>query len=160
VRLPIVAPGGEGGTPSFGRYRPAGPRSRGQPDAPRQYRVPERPVTANSSSSISGRAGGRPGLQRRTVGRPVRAGERQVGGEEDRTLTAGGMKVLVIETAGTYLAGSMIGGQVERKPGWALLGAVVEGRTRTGTSSSPAEGTVDAQRSAFDGLLKSLKRGG
>lgn len=77
-----------------------------------------------------------------------------------RNLTIGGMRVLMIETAGTYLSGGMMGGPVERKPGWALLGAVVEGPDAnwyfklTGPQAS-----VSAQRAGFESLLKSLKRG-
>jgi hypothetical protein len=78
-----------------------------------------------------------------------------------RVLTINGMRVLAVETTGTYLAGGMTGGAVEKKAGWSLLGAVVRGPDSnwffkfTGPTT-----TVVAQRAAFEAMLKSLRRAG
>jgi len=163
VRLPIVAPGGEGGNAvvwtvpaGWTQEPPANPTRRAQ------YRVPGK--AGDGEFLVFYFGPGQGGDAASNVERWAAQFEPESGksaAKKTRTLTAGGMKVLVIETAGTYLAGSMIGGQVERKPGWALLGAVVEGPDANWYFKfTGPKGTVDAQRSAFDGLLKSLKRGG
>ncbi len=77
-----------------------------------------------------------------------------------RNLKAAGMNVLVVEASGTYLAGSMTGGPVDRRPDWALLGAIVEGPDANWYFKlTGPRGTIESQRAAFEGLLKSLKRG-
>jgi len=79
-----------------------------------------------------------------------------------RTLDVGGIQVLVVETRGTYHSGSMMGGPAtEQKENWALLGAVVEGADSNWffkfTGPQP---TVEANREAFETMLKSVSRGG
>lgn len=78
-----------------------------------------------------------------------------------RSFDVGGSKVLIVETSGTYLAGSMTGGAVQELAGYALLGAIVEGPDANWffKLTGPAA-TVQAQRDAFEAMLKSLKRGG
>ena len=78
-----------------------------------------------------------------------------------RTGQANGVPVLFVETTGSYAAGAMTGGPVEVKPGWALLGAVVEGADANWffKLTGPAA-TVEAQRAAFDQMIASVKRGG
>ncbi len=77
------------------------------------------------------------------------------------TIDVGGIPVLLVETAGTFQAGSMMGGPVTEKPGYSLLGAVAQGPDAnwffkfTGPTA-----TVEAQRAAFDALLRSLRTGG
>jgi hypothetical protein len=74
---------------------------------------------------------------------------------------AGGMKVLFVETRGTYLQGAMAATPVERKPGYALLGAVVEGPDANWFFKlTGPERTVLAQRDAFESLIDSLRRPG
>jgi hypothetical protein len=74
---------------------------------------------------------------------------------------SGGMKVLFVETRGTYLSGSMAGGGADRKPGYALLGAIVEGPDANWFFKlTGPEATVLAQRQAFETMIGSMKRGG
>ena len=75
-------------------------------------------------------------------------------------LAANGVKVLFVETKGTYMAGAMAGGPGTAVPGQALLGAIAEGPDANWffKMTGPAA-TVEAQRAAFEGMLKSLKKG-
>jgi hypothetical protein len=74
---------------------------------------------------------------------------------------AGGMKVLFVETRGTYLQGAMAATPVERKAGYALLGAVVEGPDANWFFKlTGPERTVQAQRGAFESLIDSLRASG
>jgi hypothetical protein len=163
VRLPIVAPGGEGGNAVVWTV-PAGWKSEmpANPTRRAQYRVPGRAGDGEFLVFYFGPGqGGDPASNAERWAAQFEPESGKAAAKKTRTLTAGGMKVLVIETAGTYLAGSMIGGQVERKPGWALLGAVVEGPDANWYFKfTGPKATVEAQRAAFDGLLRSLKRGG
>ncbi len=78
-----------------------------------------------------------------------------------RASEAAGMKVLMVETRGTYMAGSMAGGAVEKKPGYALLGAIVEGPDANWFFKlTGPEATVTAQRAAFESMIGSMKKGG
>jgi hypothetical protein len=78
-----------------------------------------------------------------------------------RETKVGGMDVLFVETRGAYQAGMMAGGAGQPKPGYALLGAIVEGPDASWffKLTGPA-GTVDAQREAFETMIGSMKRGG
>jgi hypothetical protein len=52
------------------------------------------------------------------------------------------------------------GGEVVAKPGWALLGAVVEDADGNWFFKfTGPESTVEAERAAFEGMLHSLARG-
>ena len=77
-----------------------------------------------------------------------------------REAEAGGLDVLFVETHGTYQAGMMAGGAGQAKPGYALLGAIVEGPDANWffKLTGPAA-TVDAQRAAFGAMIASMKRG-
>jgi hypothetical protein len=77
-----------------------------------------------------------------------------------RETSVGGMKVLFVEARGTYRAGTMGGGSAESKPGYALLGAVVEGPDANWfVKLTGPDATVTAQRDAFDAMIRSMKRG-
>lgn len=163
--IPIVAPGGEGGK-SIVWTVPAGWKAEPPANQTRraQYRVPGPGGDGECVVFYFGHGqGGDPASNaerwasqfEQPGGKPATAAMRT------RSLKVGEMKVLIVETTGTYLAGGMMGGPVERKPGWALLGAVVEGPDAkwffklTGPKAS-----LDAQRAAFEGMVKSLKRPG
>jgi hypothetical protein len=78
-----------------------------------------------------------------------------------RATESNGLKVLYVETRGTYAAGMMAGGAGEPKAGYALLGAIVEGPDSNWffKLTGPAA-TVDAQRAAFESMIGGIKRGG
>jgi len=79
-----------------------------------------------------------------------------------RALDAVDIPVLIVETRGTFQAGSMMGGPVtDRKPGWALLGAVVEGADANWFFKlTGPEPTVAANREPFEAMLRSVAHGG
>ncbi len=84
-----------------------------------------------------------------------------VGHEVRAEKTVHGLRVVTIDVAGTYAAGGMGGmnaaGPVESKPGWALVGAVVESSPPSYffkmTGPAPA---VRAARPVFDRLVDSI----
>lgn len=77
-----------------------------------------------------------------------------------RQLEANGVRILFVETKGTYLAGSMMGGPGKAVPAQALLGAIAEGPDANWFfKMTGPESTIDAQRVAFEQMLKSLKKG-
>ena len=72
----------------------------------------------------------------------------------------GDIPVHVVEVTGTYAAGSMMGGAAQEKPNYMLLGAVVQGPDSNWFFKfTGPEATVKAQKSAFEGMLKSVKKG-
>ena len=75
------------------------------------------------------------------------------------TIQVGGMRVLVVETTGTYVPMAMGGEAPGEKPNHMLLGAIAEGPDANWffKMTGPIE-TVRAQRDAFLGMLKSLRR--
>jgi len=81
-------------------------------------------------------------------------------GPDKRTeLTAGGLRVSVLEVGGTYEGGMTKAGGETPHPGWALLGAVVETERPFYFFKmvGPAD-AVHAARPAFDALLRSVRR--
>jgi hypothetical protein len=77
-----------------------------------------------------------------------------------RATKSGGLDVLFVETKGTYMAGSMAGGGGDRQPGYALLGAIVEGPDANWFFKlTGPEATVAAQRAPFEAMIGSMKRG-
>jgi hypothetical protein len=165
VPIPIVAAGGEGGKAIVWTV-PAGWKAEPPANQTRraQYRVPGPGGDGECAVFYFGPGqGGDPASNaerwasqfEQPNGKPAAAAMRT------RNLRVGEMKVLIVETTGTYLAGGTMGGPVERRPGWALLGAVVEGPDAnwffklTGPKVS-----LDAQRAAFEGMVKSVKRPG
>ena len=88
-------------------------------------------------------------------------GQPMTGSAKTREITVGPSKVLIVETTGTYMAGSMMGGPGEARPGYALLGAVAPGPDANWFfKMTGPEATVKAQTAAFEALLRSLKSGG
>lgn len=78
-----------------------------------------------------------------------------------RELEVGASKVLIVEAAGTFMAGSMMGGPGEARPGYALLGAVAPGPDANWFfKMTGPETTIKAQTVAFEAMLKSLRAGG
>lgn len=81
-------------------------------------------------------------------------------GAKTRELAVGTSKVLIVEAAGTFMAGSMMGGPGEARPGYALLGAVAPGPDANWFfKMTGPEATIKAQTAAFEEMLKSLKAG-
>jgi hypothetical protein len=77
-----------------------------------------------------------------------------------RVASVNGMKVTYVETKGTYLAGSMSGTEVAKKPNYALLGAIVEGPDANWfVKLTGPEATVSAQKAAFESMIGSMKKG-
>ena len=73
---------------------------------------------------------------------------------------SGGMKVLFVETRGTYAGGAMSGSADGAQPGYALLGAIVEGPDANWFFKlTGPEATVTAQRTAFESMIGSVERG-
>ncbi|HSM15091.1 MAG TPA: hypothetical protein VLA66_13570 [Thermoanaerobaculia bacterium] len=79
-----------------------------------------------------------------------------------RELEGAASKSLIVEVAGTYQSGSMMGGPAtESKPGWALLGAVVEGADANWFFKfTGPEATVAANREGFEEMIRSVNPGG
>ncbi len=72
----------------------------------------------------------------------------------------GDIPVHVVEVTGTYAAGSMMGGAAQEKPNYMLLGAVVQGPDANWFFKfTGPEQTVKSQKSAFEAMLKSVKKG-
>ncbi|HEX6851197.1 MAG TPA: hypothetical protein VF139_07285 [Candidatus Polarisedimenticolaceae bacterium] len=88
-------------------------------------------------------------------------GQPGTSGMKTGSMKVGDVEVLTVEVAGTYSAGSSMGmAPSEPKPGYKLLGAVAEGADANWFFKfTGPEKTVEANRAAFEGMLKSLKRG-
>jgi hypothetical protein len=76
-------------------------------------------------------------------------------------LDVGSITVLLVEVKGTYLGGMGMGGQrAQESPGYMLLGAVAEGPDASWFFKfTGPEKTVEAQRGAFEGMIRSLRTG-
>jgi hypothetical protein len=77
------------------------------------------------------------------------------------SLTAGGVKVMVVETSGTYHGGPTMGAAAApgARSGYMLLGAIAEGPDANWFFKfTGPEATLRAQRAAFDAMLRSLKK--
>ena len=79
-----------------------------------------------------------------------------------RETESNGVRILFVETRGTYQSGSMTGmGGVTAKPGWALLGAIAQGADANWFFKLTApEATIEANRDEFEAMIGSLRRGG
>jgi hypothetical protein len=89
----------------------------------------------------------------------------QDGGEpaalKTSSLAVEGVKVMVVEAAGTYHGGPTMGAAAAPAPrsGYMLLGAIAEGPDANWFFKlTGPEPTVRGQRAAFEGLLRSLKK--
>ena len=88
------------------------------------------------------------------------AGQPATASMKTRTETVNGVEVLYVEAAGTYMSGGMMGDAVVPKPGWALLGAVVEGPDANWFFKfTGPEKTLAEQRAAFEGMIRTVKQG-
>lgn len=75
------------------------------------------------------------------------------------SMKVGAVPVTIVTTEGTYASG-MPGGATTPKPGWALRGGIAEGpQGPVFFKMVGPKKTVLAATPAFDGLLKSLKKG-
>jgi len=76
-------------------------------------------------------------------------------------LEVGGQKVLMVEVAGTYKGGmTMTMAPAVAKPGYRLLGAIAPGPDANWYFKfTGPDATINAQRSAFVSMVKSLTRG-
>lgn len=75
------------------------------------------------------------------------------------SMKVGAIPVTIVTTEGTYSSG-MPGGPSTPKPGWALRGGIAEGpQGPVFFKMVGPKKTVHAAAAAFDGLLKSLKKG-
>lgn len=94
------------------------------------------------------------GQFRRADGNPV--GD----GYTTRETKVGDLSVLLVEVTGTYVGG-MGGGPVgPERPGYMLLGAIADGPdAKWFFRAVGPRATLEAQRSAFDRMIRSLKRG-
>ena len=82
-------------------------------------------------------------------------------GMKTGSMKVGELEVLTVEVAGTYDGGASMGmAPPEPKPGYKLLGAVAEGADANWFFKfTGPEKTVEANRGAFEEMLRSLKRG-
>lgn len=78
-----------------------------------------------------------------------------------REAKVGGLDVLYVEAAGTYLQGTMTGTAVEQKADYALLAAVVAGPDANWffKLTGPAA-TIEGQRAGFETMIGSIRAGG
>jgi hypothetical protein len=76
-------------------------------------------------------------------------------------IEVGGFKVFMVEVAGTYNGGmTMTAAPAKPMPGYRLLGAVAPGPDANWYFKfTGPDATVNAQRAAFTGMVKSLKHG-
>jgi hypothetical protein len=76
-------------------------------------------------------------------------------------IEVGGLKVFMVEVAGTYNGGMTMTAQpATPKPGYRLLGAVAPGPDANWYFKfTGPDATVNAQRGAFESMVKSLKHG-
>jgi len=77
-----------------------------------------------------------------------------------RETKAGDIPVLVVEVAGTYVGGMGSGPSGAERPNYMLLGAIAQGPDANWFfRATGPRATLEAQRMAFDGLIRSIKRG-
>jgi hypothetical protein len=76
-------------------------------------------------------------------------------------IAVGGLKVFIVEVAGTYKGGmTMTAAPATPKPGYRLLGAVAPGPDANWYFKfTGPDATVEEQRAAFTAMVKSLKHG-
>jgi hypothetical protein len=74
------------------------------------------------------------------------------------TVTVGGLNITTIDLAGDYLVSGAMMQVTGKKPGYRLLGAIVEGpEGSVFIKLTGPEETVKSAKSGFDALLKSIK---
>jgi hypothetical protein len=74
------------------------------------------------------------------------------------SLDVNGLNVMWVEVKGTYKASPMMGGSAEPNPGYMLFGAIASGPDANWFFKlTGPEATVEANRSAFDAMVRSLQ---
>jgi len=77
-----------------------------------------------------------------------------------REIKVGDMPVLLVEVAGTYVGGMGGGPGGPERPNYMLLGAIAKGPDANWFfRATGPRATLEAQRAAFEGMIRSLKRG-
>lgn len=135
---------------------PAGWASAPNPSTMRlaTYKIPHTGKdTEDAELSISRAGGSTEANIQRWIGQFDEAGK-----DTRNVRTIQGMTVTTVEVAGTFLGG-MMGGAAAKKPGWALLGAIVEtpGGSPYFFKMTGPKATVQAARDDFHKMLDSLK---
>jgi hypothetical protein len=96
----------------------------------------------------------------RWVGQFRRADGQAVTDSKTREFKVNGMTVTAVEVAGTYVGGMGGGPSGPAQPNYMLLGAVVQGPDANWFfRATGPRATMEAQRAAFDRLLRSIKPG-
>jgi hypothetical protein len=117
------------------------------------YRIPRAGKDSEDAEMSVSRAGG---STEANLDRWVRQFD-EAGKDSRATRTVRGLKITVVEVSGAYLSGSMMGGATAKKPGWSLLGAVVE--TKDSSYFFKMVGptaTVQSARDAFQHMIDGL----
>jgi hypothetical protein len=77
-----------------------------------------------------------------------------------REIKVGDIAVVLVEVTGTFAAGMPGGPAGPERPNYMLLGAIAQGPDANWFfRATGPRATIEAQRAAFDGLIRSLKRG-
>ncbi|HET7874008.1 MAG TPA: hypothetical protein VFN71_00680 [Methylomirabilota bacterium] len=77
-----------------------------------------------------------------------------------REIKVGGVPVMLVEVTGTYVGGMGGGPAGPERPDHMLLGAIAQGPDANWFFRAMGpRATLEAQRAAFDGLIRSIKRG-
>jgi len=77
-----------------------------------------------------------------------------------REIKVGDIPVLLVEVTGTYVGGMGGGSNEPERPNYMLLGAIVKGPDANWFfRATGPRATVEAQRAAFEGMIRSVKRG-
>jgi hypothetical protein len=81
-------------------------------------------------------------------------------GFKTRDLKVGDIPVLLVEVTGTYVGGMGGGPAGPERPNYTLLGAIAKGPDANWFfRATGPRATMDAQRAAFENMIRSLRRG-
>ena len=79
---------------------------------------------------------------------------------KSREIKVGDIPVVLVEITGTYVGGMGSGPSGPERPNYMLLGAIAQGPDANWFfRATGPRATLEGQRAAFDGLIRSLKRG-
>ena len=77
-----------------------------------------------------------------------------------REIKVGDIAVVLVEVTGTYVGGMGSGPVGEGRPNYMLLGAIADGPdAKWFFRATGPRATLEAQRAAFDRMIRSIKRG-
>ena len=160
--VPPVPPGAGTGTTGLTWTVPPGWKAETPSSSMRraQYRVPGPGGDAELVVFYFGPGQGGDAMSnaRRWAGQFRQPDGRDPAAMKTREADVGGLKVTTVEVRGTYSGG--MGGAVEEKAGHQLLGAIAAGPDANWFFKlTGPEKTVTAQKAAFEGLIRSLKKG-